>query len=80
MFSAPGIGKGNWSEYLWRCLWWYRVLMSVRPSKEERDRKAAEKKAFILSRQALTQSQTQLNNGSEADAAGEEDDAEGEEE
>jgi hypothetical protein len=52
--SQPGVGKGNW----------------IRPSKEERERRAAEKKAEL----------ERLRAAESAAAEGEEEDAEGEDE
>lgn len=60
----PGPGKGNWGKPR-KILFSRASLMTaiVRPPKEERDRKAAEKKAYIA---------RGANNGSDDDAEGEE--------
>ena len=61
----PGVGKGNWSESIPRLQ--ESTLMPVRPPKEEREKKAAEKRATG-------------GKGDEGGAAEVEEDAEGEEE
>lgn len=73
--SGTGVGRGNWSKYTFICRWEGNADRIVRPSKEEKARRAADLNA------ALAQS---LGNGAASpvsgDGEGEEEDAEGEEE
>ena len=76
MSRQPGVGKGNWGESIGSMRADSTDDVPVRPPKEERERRAAQKKAALADRGTNDGGYTAVSE----DAVGEDEDAEGEEE